>query len=578
MNIKRKKLYIILFICCLLLLCYFSIEIDGYKNVEDFYTYSVTDARKLFFRGKYHDAYECYLGMGESGRDAEMAEVCFFMELNFYSYKKKTRIFFRLPQIPYSGRDGSLPSDDLPDSVKSEIYETVRKHDYFSNVSYAYDIRKALCYKLCKNYKDSNERYQKYIKAFAEDFINKKDYKNAEKIINELTSEEDKKQFKLRIYEVYYNNALSLSQKGLFVPSIELFEHLAKDNYKDSKEQAEKNNDIFMHKLGINIKALDEKKRHDYPKNLFKNIQIADEYLRNKYSASRTEVIKKCKDYLKALGEKSYEQKDYFSTYFYLSSALIADKQDSRILESATNLQKSSIEQGDVIVFGHYEQDGNLENGAEPIEWIVLGVEEQKALLLSKYVLDNKPMHSVSRKTKWKESDLREWLNEDFFNVAFSNSEKQRMIRIELSLKSLDNLTLQVNKNSFSAMFGNPALYKMLGATNYQGPDCISDFVVCPDHDDLTFLISNLDTSAYAVPALNVFISRKEKQILNPGLFENINTQKNESDKVYVPYGYWLRSDSIPYQKRMDSCGFEEGLDAYRKNGVRPEILIKLNE
>ena len=40
--------------------------------------YSVEKARKLFFRGKYHDAYECYLGKGNYGRDTEMAEVCFY--------------------------------------------------------------------------------------------------------------------------------------------------------------------------------------------------------------------------------------------------------------------------------------------------------------------------------------------------------------------------------------------------------------------------------------------------------------------------------------------------------------------
>ena len=45
----------------------------------------------------------------------------------------------------------------------------------------------------------------------------------------------------------------------------------------------------------------------------------------------------------------------------------------------------TDISVGDIITFGHYEQDNNLDNGAEPIEWIVLDVQDGKALLLSKY-------------------------------------------------------------------------------------------------------------------------------------------------------------------------------------------------
>ena len=32
-----------------------------------------------------------------------------------------------------------------------------------------------------------------------------------------------------------------------------------------------------------------------------------------------------------------------------------------------------NLEKGDSFLFGKYEQDGNIENGPEPIEWIVLG-------------------------------------------------------------------------------------------------------------------------------------------------------------------------------------------------------------
>lgn len=43
----------------------------------------------------------------------------------------------------------------------------------------------------------------------------------------------------------------------------------------------------------------------------------------------------------------------------------------------------------DHVFFGHYEQDNDLTNGAEAIEWRVLKVENGEALLISQYALDS---------------------------------------------------------------------------------------------------------------------------------------------------------------------------------------------
>ena len=46
---------------------------------------------------------------------------------------------------------------------------------------------------------------------------------------------------------------------------------------------------------------------------------------------------------------------------------------------------------GDIITFGEYEQDGNIINGKEPIEWIVADSNDGNYLLVSRYILDCKP-------------------------------------------------------------------------------------------------------------------------------------------------------------------------------------------
>ncbi|MBO7183995.1 MAG: hypothetical protein J6V49_07665 [Bacteroidales bacterium] len=89
-------------------------------------------------------------------------------------------------------------------------------------------------------------------------------------------------------------------------------------------------------------------------------------------------------------------------------------------------LAKVSI--GDVVKFGSYEQDNNLSNGKEQIEWIVLSKENGKALLISKYCLDYQLYHNVDTAITWEKCSSRNWLNTTFYNSAFSQREKDLII------------------------------------------------------------------------------------------------------------------------------------------------------
>ena len=79
---------------------------------------------------------------------------------------------------------------------------------------------------------------------------------------------------------------------------------------------------------------------------------------------------------------------------------------------------------GDIVTFGRYEQDNNMENGPEEIEWIVLDVQGNKALLLSKYGLDAKQYNRIYASMTWEKCSLRSWLNDEFFKTAFSVFER----------------------------------------------------------------------------------------------------------------------------------------------------------
>ena len=91
---------------------------------------------------------------------------------------------------------------------------------------------------------------------------------------------------------------------------------------------------------------------------------------------------------------------------------------DSEVLEA------TSYKVGDIIKFGHYEQDGNTSNGKEEIEWQVLKVESDRVLMVSKYCLDCKKYNETYTDVTWETCTLRKWLNNDFKKAAFSTEEQ----------------------------------------------------------------------------------------------------------------------------------------------------------
>lgn len=87
----------------------------------------------------------------------------------------------------------------------------------------------------------------------------------------------------------------------------------------------------------------------------------------------------------------------------------------------------------DTVTLGSYEQDGDVSDGAEPIEWIVLAKEDGRALLLSKYALDCRPYNDDWDDVTWATCDLRSWLNGEFYEAAFSAGEQALVAESDLT-------------------------------------------------------------------------------------------------------------------------------------------------
>ena len=92
---------------------------------------------------------------------------------------------------------------------------------------------------------------------------------------------------------------------------------------------------------------------------------------------------------------------------------------------------------GDTVMFGQYEQDGNLDNGSEPIAWLVLDVQGGKALLMSRYALDCLPFHDEKTDAAWNQSALNAWLQADF-HAAFTDAEWAAIAPVTLADTAAD--------------------------------------------------------------------------------------------------------------------------------------------
>ncbi len=85
----------------------------------------------------------------------------------------------------------------------------------------------------------------------------------------------------------------------------------------------------------------------------------------------------------------------------------------------------NDVKIGGSVTLGSYEQDNDLSTNSESIEWLVLDIQDGKALLISKYALDAQPFNTEGTNVTWETCTLRTWLNNDFYNKAFTDVEKE---------------------------------------------------------------------------------------------------------------------------------------------------------
>jgi len=134
--------------------------------------------------------------------------------------------------------------------------------------------------------------------------------------------------------------------------------------------------------------------------------------------------------------------------YTIKSTALLYNSNEIRLVLAPINMYGyTGYEErfniiGDIIEFGFYEQDNDLNNGKEAIKWVILDIDGNNILICSLYLLDNQAYNGslIASPAKWEYCSLRTWLNSTFLEDAFTTEEQ---VNIKVSSIETDSSITQ---------------------------------------------------------------------------------------------------------------------------------------
>ena len=146
------------------------------------------------------------------------------------------------------------------------------------------------------------------------------------------------------------------------------------------------------------------------------NSEAAAWCLRTMYDSNRNVRL------INGNGENEKDGQD-ICTNTYIRPCLVINLPDTA---STPDENGSYFEPGDIVTLGNYEQDNDSSNGAEAMEWVILGKFEDDGyyVLINKYVLDWMPYNdSTESVEEWENSTIYAFLNDNFYQEAFSEEE-----------------------------------------------------------------------------------------------------------------------------------------------------------
>ena len=223
---------------------------------------------------------------------------------------------------------------------------------------------------------------------------------------------------------------------------------------------------------------------------------------------------------------------------------------------------------GSIITFGSYEQDNNPANGKEPIEWYVLDKSDGQMMLVAVKILDSMPYGVYGDEVLWETCALRSWLNNDFYNEAFSVNEKTLIADSYIVNANTPNYGTKAGNDTidkvFCLSFGELETYFHIDSRNMDNMPW----------EDYCAYCYNQDHRILAAPT--EYAHAKGAYVLTRG-----DAWFYRWDVSYAvgSGNWWLRSPgySTTYAARVDVGGGADALGrsvSFRSIGVRPALRV----
>ena len=99
---------------------------------------------------------------------------------------------------------------------------------------------------------------------------------------------------------------------------------------------------------------------------------------------------------------------------------------------------------GDIVQMGTYEQDGDAET-EDPICWDVLDKDGDAVLLISHDVIAYQRFSDSRKCVIWEDSEIRTWLNQEFYAEAFDETEQASIRETTLENPSTEGFAAHVD-------------------------------------------------------------------------------------------------------------------------------------
>ncbi len=235
---------------------------------------------------------------------------------------------------------------------------------------------------------------------------------------------------------------------------------------------------------------------------------------------------------------------------------------------------------GDIITMGTYEQD-NISNGKESLNWQILDIKDGKALIISCPVLDCKEFSETADIAGWSESSLRKWLNTDFYESAFSDSEKSI-----ITLTEINNPGTYVGYDDSGCWtVSNTVSNLETILSEADGQDNTQDRIFLLSIDEANkFFASDNDRKAFLSDyGTELFIKLGFEQAQNGNIDEDAIRGYYEQEVSKYGRGFcnwWLRSpgiieDAAAAVDYNGSAGQSMAVNA-KDGGVRPAMWIEI--